>query len=293
MYQAKIAGRNTLRFFDPQMQAVVNVRVAMEASLHEALLKHQFTLYYQAQVDGNYQITGVEALIRWTDPLRGMVPPAEFIPLAEETGLILPIGQWVLETACKQLALWANHPEMAHLIIAVNVSARQFHQDNFVDQVFKTLKRTGAPARRLKLELTESLLITIIEAVIGKMNALKGIGINFSLDDFGTGYSSLTYLKRLPLSQLKIDQGFVRNILIDSNDAAIAKMVIALADSMALEVIAEGVETQAQSDFLASIGCHAFQGYRFSRPLPIAEFEKFAKSNSLNIRQPLRVETAI
>ncbi len=291
MYQAKIAGRNTLRFFDPQMQAVVNARVAMEASLHEALVKHQFTLYYQAQVDGNYQITGVEALIRWTDPLRGMVPPAEFIPLAEGTGLILPIGQWVLETACKQLALWANNPEMAHLTIAVNVSARQFHQDNFVDQVFKTLKRTGAQASRLKLELTESLLITIIETVIGKMNALKGIGINFSLDDFGTGYSSLTYLKRLPLSQLKIDQGFVRNILIDSNDAAIAKMVIALADSMALEVIAEGVETQAQSDFLASIGCHAFQGYRFSRPLPIAEFEKFAKSNSSNIRQQLRVDT--
>ncbi len=274
MYQAKMAGRNTLRFFDPQMQAVVNARAAMETSLHEAILKHQFLLYYQAQVDGDHQITGVEALIRWTDPLRGMVSPAEFIPLSEETGLILQIGQWVIETACEQLALWARDPDMAHLTIAVNVSARQFHQDDFVDQVLHTLKRTGAPAQRLKLELTESLLITIIDVVIGKMNALKGIGISFSLDDFGTGYSSLTYLKRLPLSQLKIDQGFVRNILVDPNDAAIAKMVIALANSMALAVIAEGVETQAQRDFLDSIGCHAFQGYLFSKPLPLEEFEK-------------------
>ena len=277
MYQAKMAGRNTLRFFDPQMQAVVNARAAMEASLHEALLNHQFLLHYQAQVDGDHHITGVEALIRWVDPLRGMVSPVEFIPVAEETGLILPIGHWVIETACKQLALWAKDPKMAHLSIAVNVSARQFHQNDFVDQVLQTLRRTGAPAQRLKLELTESLLITIIEVVIGKMNALKGIGINFSLDDFGTGYSSLTYLKRLPLSQLKIDQGFVRNILIDPNDAAIARMVIALADSMSLAVIAEGVETQAQRDFLDSIGCHAFQGYRFSRPLPLEALEKLVR----------------
>ena len=277
MYQAKAAGRNTVRFYESQMQAVVTARAALEAGLREAVLKGQFLLYYQAQVNGARQITGVEALVRWQDPRRGMVSPAEFIPLAEDTGLILPLGRWVLETACVQLARWADQPAMAHLTVAVNVSARQFHQSDFVEQVLATLARTGAQANRLKLELTESLLITHIEDVIAKMNALKGQGVGFSLDDLGTGYSSLSYLKRLPLDQLKIDQGFVRDLLIDANDAAIAKMVVALAESLGLAVIAEGVETEAQRDFLGGLGCHAYQGYLFSRPLPLVEFEVFAK----------------
>jgi len=277
MYQAKAAGRNTLRFFDPAMQSVVTKRVALEAGLREALEKEQFVLYYQAQVAGKCQSTGVEVLVRWNHPQRGLVSPAEFIPLAEETGLILPLGQWVLETACSQLTLWATQPEMEHLTVAVNVSARQFRQPDFVAQVLAVLDRTGANPQRLKLELTESLLVSNVEDIIAKMSALKAHGVGFSLDDFGTGYSSLSYLKRLPLDQLKIDQGFVRDILIDSNDAAIAQMVIVLAASLGLAVIAEGVETQAQHDFLADQGCHVYQGYLFSRPLPLEEFEAFVR----------------
>jgi diguanylate cyclase (GGDEF)-like protein/PAS domain S-box-containing protein len=276
MYQAKAAGRNTLRFFEPEMQAVVLARAALEAGLHEALKQAQFVLYYQAQVQGEGQITGAEVLLRWLHPQRGLVPPGEFIPLAEETGMILPLGQWVLETACAQLGQWATCPELAGLSISVNVSARQFHQADFVDQVLAVLERSGANPQRLKLELTESLLVRDIEGVIAKMSALKVIGVSFSLDDFGTGYSSLSYLKRLPLGQLKIDQGFVRDILIDPNDAAIAKMVIVLAESMGLSVIAEGVETEAQRACLAEQGCHAYQGYLFSRPLPLAQFEALA-----------------
>lgn len=277
MYQAKAAGRNTLRFYDPQMQAAVSARVAMEAALHEALLKEQFILHYQAQVSGQHQIVGVEALLRWQDPRRGMVPPGEFIAIAEESSLIVPLGRWVIETACSQLARWANRTETDHLTIAVNVSARQFQQDDFVDHVLATLERHGVRADRLKLELTESLLSADIEGIIAKMNALKGYGVGFSLDDFGTGYSSLSYLKRLPLDQLKIDQSFVRGILLDPNDAAIAKMVIALSDSMGLKVIAEGVETQAQREFLAGLGCHNYQGYLFSRPVPVEDFEALLK----------------
>ncbi|WP_296445802.1 EAL domain-containing protein [Rhodoferax sp. UBA5149] len=273
MYQAKAAGRNTLRFFDPQMQAVVTARAVLETGLREAVLKNQFLLHYQAQVTGEHQLTGVEALVRWQHPQRGIVSPAEFIPLAEETGLILPLGRWVLEAACAQLTLWAVRADMAHLTVAVNVSARQFHQRDFVDQVLAVLALTGANPYRLKLELTESLLVSNVEDVIAKMNALKEKGVGFSLDDFGTGYSSLSYLKRLPLDQLKIDQGFVRDILVDPNEAAIAKMVVALADSLGLAVIAEGVETEAQRNFLAGQGCHAYQGYVFSRPLPLQEFE--------------------
>jgi diguanylate cyclase (GGDEF)-like protein/PAS domain S-box-containing protein len=280
MYQAKAVGRNTLRFFEAQMQAAVTARAALEAGLREAVLQNQFVLHYQAQVTDEGRITGVEALVRWFDPKRGMVSPAEFIPLAEETNLILPLGQWVLEAACKQLALWASQPEMAHLTIAVNVSARQFHRKDFVDQVLTVLESTGTKPQRLKLELTESLLVANIEDVIAKMSALKGMGVGFSLDDFGTGYSSLSYLKRLPLDQLKIDISFVRDILIDANDAAIARMVIVLAESLGLAVIAEGVETQAQRAALADLGCHAYQGYLFSKPLPINEFEALAKGTS-------------
>ena len=280
MYQAKASGRNTLQFFDPQMQAEVTARAVLEADLHEAVRQNQFALYYQAQVKGDGEVSGVEALVRWQHPVRGLVPPLEFIALSEETGLILPLGNWVLEAACAQLVLWAAQPAMADLTVAVNVSARQFHQSDYVSQVLQVLKRTGANPQRLKLELTESLLVTHIEDVIGKMHALKDIGIGFSLDDFGTGYSSLSYLKRLPLDQLKIDQGFVRDILNDANDAAIAKMVIALADTLGLTVIAEGVETQPQRDFLASLGCHAYQGYLFSRPLPRDAFETFFRSQA-------------
>ena len=275
MYQAKTAGRNTLRFFDPQMQTAVLALAALEADLREALRSDQFVLYYQAQVNGASRVSGVEALVRWQHPLRGLVPPSEFIALAEQTGLILPLGQWVLETACAQLAAWAGLLERAQLTVAVNVSALQFHQGDFVAQVMSALARSGAKPQRLKLELTESLLVHDVEGIIAKMSALQAQGVGFSLDDFGTGYSSLSYLKRLPLNQLKIDQGFVRDILQDPNDAAIAKMVVALAETLGLAVIAEGVETAAQRDFLAAQGCHAYQGYLFSRPLPIAEFEAF------------------
>ncbi len=276
MYQAKMAGRNALRFFDIQMQAVVDARAALEVRLREAVRTDQFVLHYQAQVGANGALTGVEALVRWQPDDGLMVSPADFIPLAEETGLIFALGHWVLEAACQQLALWALRPERAHLSIAVNVSARQFHQPDFVEQVMSVLAQTGANPERLKLELTESLLVTDIEDVISKMTTLKAQGVGFSLDDFGTGYSSLSYLKRLPLDQLKIDQGFVTHILTDANDAAIAKMVVALADSLGLSVIAEGVESAAQRDFLASQGCYAYQGYFFSRPLPIQAFEAFA-----------------
>ena len=273
MYQAKAAGRNTLRFFNPDMQAVVTARAALEADLREAVLRNLFVLHYQAQVDGTGRLTGCEALLRWPHSERGMISPGAFIPLAEDTGLILPLGHWVLETACRQLAAWSAQPAMAHLTIAVNVSARQFHHDDFVDQVLAVIKRTRANPSRLKLELTESLLVDNVESVIAKMSVLRANGVGFSLDDFGTGYSSLSYLKRLPLAQLKIDQGFVRDILTDSNDAAIAKMIIVLAESMGLSVIAEGVETEAQRGFLARHGCHAYQGYLFGRPVSLEAFE--------------------
>ena len=277
MYQSKAAGRNTMRFFDPEMQAIVTDRAALEVDLREAVRQQRFILYYQAQVDGDGRLTGAEALVRWQDPQRGLVSPTDFIPLAEETGLILPLGHWVLETACAQLAKWAARPEMAHLTVAVNISARQFHHKDFVDQVLAVLGSTGANPQRLKLELTESLLVSNVEEVIEKMFALKAEGVGFSLDDFGKGYSSLYYLKRLPLDQLKIDQGFVRDMLIDPNDAAIAKMVVVLAESLGLAVIAEGVEAGAQRDFLAENGCYAYQGYLFGRPLPIDGFEQFAQ----------------
>ena len=277
MHHAKGAGRNTLRFFDPSMQAVITARAALEAGLREAVQREQFLVYYQAQVDSSGRVTGAEALLRWLHPERGLVSPAEFIPLVEATRLILPIGQWVLDTACERLAAWADQPALAHLTIAVNVSARQFHDEGFVDQVLAALARSGARPQRLKLELTESLLVDDVDQVIAKMSVLKAKGVDFSLDDFGTGYSSLSYLKRLPLDQLKIDQSFIRNILTDTNDAAIARMVVVLAESLGLAVIAEGVETEAQRDFLASQGCHAYQGYLFSRPLPVEGFEAFAQ----------------
>ena len=277
MYQAKAAGRGTLRFFESEMQATVNARATLEAQLRQAVSAGQFVLYYQAQSRGDAHLSGVEALLRWQHPRRGLIGPAEFIAVAESSGLILPLGRWVMETACKQLAAWAGRPETLHLTMAVNVSARQFKQGDFVQQMQAILAATGAKAEQLKLELTESVLVDNVDEIIGKMNALKGEGIGFSLDDFGTGYSSLSYLKRLPLYQLKISQDFVRDILLDPDDAAIAKMVVALTEAIGLDVIAEGVETEAQRDFLATLGCHRYQGYLISKPLPIEEFDAFVR----------------
>jgi diguanylate cyclase (GGDEF)-like protein/PAS domain S-box-containing protein len=274
MYEAKAAGRNTLRFFDPEVQAAMEERLLMEADLSTAITQQQFVLHYQPQIFGTEQLTGAEALIRWQHPERGMVSPLAFIPLAEDTGQILKLGRWVLNEACAQLVKWATKPAYARLTIAVNVSSRQFSQPDFVDQVLAALKMTGANPQLLKLELTESLLVSNVEDIIEKMVALKAVGVSFSLDDFGTGYSSLGYLKQLPLDQLKIDKSFVNDILNNSNDAVIAKTIIALANSLGLAVIAEGVETEEQRKFLAQHGCPSYQGYLFSRPLPIHAFEK-------------------
>lgn len=276
MYRAKEVGRNALRFFDPDMQSAVLSRVALEKDLREAVLEKQFSLHYQALVSDSGRVTGAEVLARWNHPERGMVSPADFIALAEEIGVILPLGHWVLETACAQLAVWANQAGMEHLTVAVNVSAHQFQNPSFADQVLAVIQSTGANPQRLKLELTESFLVSNVEDTIAKMVLLKAQGIGFALDDFGTGYSSLAYLKRLPLDQLKIDRSFVRDVLTDPNDAAIAKTIVALAQSLGLGVIAEGVETQEQRDFLAASGCHAYQGFFFTRPLPVAEFEEYA-----------------
>jgi predicted signal transduction protein with EAL and GGDEF domain len=281
MYNAKTAGRNTLRFFDPHMQTAVTQRVALEHDLRDGLQLGQFVLYYQSQRDVNGRITGAEALLRWAHPERGLVAPNQFIPLLEETGLIVPIGKWVLEAACRQLATWSLEEHSAHLSVAVNISVRQFRQPDFVAQVLQALSDTGAAARHLKLELTESLLMEDVEEIIAKMSALKAHGVAFSLDDFGTGYSSLSYLKRLPLDQLKIDQSFVRDVNTDPNDAAIASTILALAHHMGLDVIAEGVETQEQADFLVAIGCCAFQGYLYGRPVPIAQFDQLLQSQHI------------
>jgi diguanylate cyclase (GGDEF)-like protein/PAS domain S-box-containing protein len=268
MYQAKAAGRNALRFFRPDMQAAITLRSALEADLRKGLREHQFLLFYQPQVGAQGQLTGVEALVRWSHPQRGLISPSEFIPLAEETGLILALGQWVLETACARQAIWRKDPGKSHLTMAVNVSARQFHHEDFVLQVLATIEQTGADPGRLKLELTESLFLADVEDTIVKMSTLREAGVRFSLDDFGTGYSSLSYLKRLPLDQLKIDQSFIRDVLTDQNDAAIARTIVALAHSMGLTVIAEGVETEAQREFLASHNCQAFQGFLFGEAVP-------------------------
>jgi diguanylate cyclase (GGDEF)-like protein len=276
MYRAKAAGRNTVRFFDPAMETAVRQRSALENELRRSLDARQFVLHYQAQVVDAGRVTGAEVLVRWQHHERGLVSPAEFIPLAEECGMIHALGQWVLETACARLALWASQPELADLTLAVNVSATQFRDPGFVAQVLAILASTGANPERLKLELTESLLVHDVEQVIEKMVALKARGVGFALDDFGIGYSSLSYLKRLPLDQLKIDHSFVRDVLSDANDAAIARTIVALGQTLGLGVIAEGVETAEQRDFLASSGCDAYQGYFFSRPLAVDGFEEFA-----------------
>ncbi|GAA4422441.1 sensor domain-containing protein [Acidovorax lacteus] len=274
MYQAKAGGRNTVRFFDPDMQAAVSARSELESDLRHGLQHGEFLLHYQPVVDSAGRLLGAEALVRWQHPRRGLVPPSEFIPLAEQTGLILPLGRWVLEAACRQLVVWAQSAVTRPFFLSVNVSVRQFRQPEFAEQVLGALQASGANPERLKLELTESLMATDVEEVIQRMEQLRERGVGFSLDDFGTGYSSLSYLKRLPLEQLKIDRGFVRDVLADANDAAIVRTILALAQSLDLQVVAEGVETTGQLEFLRRLGCPAFQGYLFGRPVPATVLER-------------------
>jgi len=273
MYQAKTAGRNAIRFFDPQMQTVLDMRAALEADLRRALARQQFLLHYQVQVNSRGKATGAEVLLRWKHPERGFVFPDQFIPLTEETGLIVPIGLWVLETACAQLKAWQHDALTRDLILAVNVSAKQFHQADFVAQVQRVLLESGVKPSLLKLELTESTVLENVQDTVGKMREIKLLGVSFSMDDFGTGYSSLQYLKRLPLDQIKIDRSFVLDITSDPNDAAIVQAIIVMTEALGLNVIAEGVETEEQWDFLDKHGCHAFQGYLFSKPVIVEEFE--------------------
>ena len=272
MYQAKTAGRNTMSFFSPALQAAVSARAEIEGDLRQAILANQFLLYYQPQVKRG-RLIGAEALIRWKHPRRGILSPGSFIPLAEETGLILPVGNWVLETAFNQAAVWAERKETADITVSINISAMQLRQPNFVEHVVRTLDVSGANPHRLKLELTESMLLDDVEDIIAKMTRLKSHGLRFSLDDFGTGYSSLSYLKRLPLEQLKIDRVFVHDLLVDVSGQAIAQAIISLSKAMGLSVIAEGVETEEQRKFLADLGCHSYQGFLASKPLPIEEFQ--------------------
>jgi diguanylate cyclase (GGDEF)-like protein/PAS domain S-box-containing protein len=273
MYRAKEAGRNVIRFFDPAMQAAIETRAALESDLHIALDMGQFKLYYQVQVNANKRPQGAEVLLRWVHPVRGLVSPAQFIPLAEETGLILPIGAWVLDTACAQIKRWEGQLPFRDLSLAVNVSAKQFRQPGFVAQVKDAITRHDINPMSLKLELTESLVLDNIDDTITKMRALKDVGVSFAMDDFGTGYSSLSYLKRLPLSQLKIDQSFVRDLATDHGDMVMVMAIVDLGMNFELDVIAEGVETEAQFKLLHRYGCNSFQGYLYSRPVPVEDFE--------------------
>jgi diguanylate cyclase (GGDEF)-like protein/PAS domain S-box-containing protein len=278
MYQAKAAGRNTLRFFDPEMQANLSAHAVLEKELRHAIVDAEFVMHYQPQVDAMGTCVGVEALLRWQHRERGQIPPNEFIPVAEETGLIVPIGRWVLHHACQRLKAWESDPATAPIAIAVNVSARQFREAGFIDDVLDLVEFSRINPRRLKIEITESMLVDDIDEVVAKMSALQAIGVNFALDDFGTGYSSLSYVKKLPLDQLKIDRSFVRDVLVDPNDAAICRAIIALGQTLGLETIAEGVETDAQWDFLTAGGCTLAQGYHFARPMPEAEFRNWLAS---------------
>ncbi len=278
MYQAKAAGRNTMCFFDPEMQIAATANATLTTDLRQAFYDHQFVVHYQPQVGREGQMVGVEALLRWQRAGR-MVMPNDFISQAEHSGLILPLGNWVLETACAQLLAWSQRPETEKLCIAVNVSVRQFCHPEFVDQVMALIRRTGIQPSRLKLELTESLLAVDIDVTIAKMGMLKDAGVTLSIDDFGTGYSALSSLKKLPLEQLKICRTFVKDVLTNPNDAAIAQTIIGLAQSLGLELMAEGVETQAQRDFLMRHGCENYQGYLCSKALPIDELDAFIKAH--------------
>ena len=269
MYQAKQAGRNTLRFFNPGMQAAAVQRAMIESELRQAIRRGELQLFYQIQVDGLSRVTGVEALLRWEHPEHGMIPPNDFIPVAEESYLIVSLGGWVLETACRQLAKWSDDPRTAGLTMAINISPLQFQQPDFVANLEAILEASGARPERLKLELTETLFMEEPDAARETMLRVQAMGVRFSLDDFGTGYSSLSYLSCLPLDQLKIDQSFVRTLFEDTSNAVICASIISLGRNLGLEVIAEGVETQAHRDWLAAHGCHAYQGFLYSVPLPI------------------------
>jgi diguanylate cyclase (GGDEF)-like protein/PAS domain S-box-containing protein len=266
MYQAKAAGRNTVRFFDPAMQAAVTAHAALERDMRRGLARQEFMLLYQFQVNVQGVPIGAEAFLRWNHSLRGVVPPSQFIALAEETSVGHLLGQWVLETACAQLAVWADQATTAQWTLAINVSPSQFGHANFVSQVANALSKAGARPQQLRLELTERMLMNDTSETRTRMHAVKALGVGFSLDDFGTGYSSLAHLQRLPLDQLKIDQSFVQTLLTQPGDAAVARSVIALGHSLGLTVIAEGVETAEQRNLLAELGCDAFQGYFFGRP---------------------------
>ena len=277
MYQAKAGGRNTLRFFDSAAQNFAQQRATLESEMRQALQLREFVLYYQPAFDRQLRLRGAEALLRWQHPVRGLVEPDAFITVAEEAGLIQGIGQWVLESVCAQLALWAGDPDLAGLRVSVNISALQLRDRRFVPQVLEVLDRTGAVPRRLQLELTESMMLDDLDGTIAKMLALKEHGVGFSLDDFGTGYASLSHLKHLPLDQLKIDRSFVQDLLTNPRDAAIARTIVDLGHSLGLTVIAEGVETKAQRDMLAGFGCHVFQGHLFGTPRPVEALVHMAR----------------
>lgn len=269
MYQAKDKGRNTLCFYDPEMQQAVERKVKLHTDLRNALELNQLSLHYQIQVDSQRNVIGAEGLLRWNVPNVGLISPVEFIPVAEETGLIIPIGAWVIETACKQLKVWEETHFGQDLRIAINVSAKQFRQPNFVNEIKGIIRKTEANPNLLKIELTESVVLDDAEDTAVKMHQLRALGVRFSMDDFGTGYSSLTYLKKLPLSQIKIDQSFVRDLVFDANDAEIVKAIILMTQALGLNVIAEGVETEEQFTLLSQYGCKQFQGYLFSKPIDI------------------------
>jgi len=273
MYKAKESGRDAVRFFDTVMQVSIETHAALEADLRRAVPEQQLQLHYQLQVDSEKRPVGAEALVRWMHPTRGMVSPVQFIPLAEESSLIIEVGDWVMVTACRQLAVWAAAEHSKHLTLAINVSARQFKQPDFVAKVKNLIHAHGLDASRLKIELTESVVLSDVAEVISKMHALKALRVRLSMDDFGTGYSSLSYLKQLPLDQIKIDQSFVRDMTSDQNDAVMVQTIIDLGKNFHLNVIAEGVETEAQVSLLKLYGCMAYQGYLFSKPVPIEQFE--------------------
>ena len=275
LYQAKSVGGNTVCFYEPSMQNLLNERNATIQELQQALINKELRLYYQIQVDHLYRVTSVEALIRWHHPTRGLLEPDAFIPLTEESGLILPIGSWVLSTACHQIKNWADKVGFQGFKLSVNVCARQFHQTDFVDEVRRALSESGANPERLRIELTESVVISDLKDTIDKMHELKALGISLAMDDFGTGYSSLSTLSCLPLDQLKIDQSFIQKLdtNLDENNAIVTQSIIMLGQTLGLQVIAEGVETYGQLDFLERHGCNAYQGFLFSRPLTLAKLE--------------------
>jgi diguanylate cyclase (GGDEF)-like protein/PAS domain S-box-containing protein len=273
MYQAKEAGRNCVSFFDPIMQVEVETSAALDVDLRQAITDNQFHLYYQIQLNDNQKSIGAEALIRWIHPVRGLVSPADFIPYAESNSLIINIGDWVIETACQQLQLWSKSEQTKNITLAINVSAKQFKQDDFVRKITSVLQRYRFEPSLLKFEITESIVLDDIDKMVAKMHYLKALGVCFSMDDFGTGYSSLSYLKQLPIDQIKIDQSFVRNMTSNKQDEMLVKTIIEITKNFKINVIAEGVETKVQLSLLKQLGCMEYQGYYFSKPVPIKQFE--------------------